>query len=349
MAKRKKKEVNVLKDKIMVSVIMPTYNTPEEYLKKSIESILNQSYKNIEFIIISDGSIQDEKIIKQYNDARIKIIKHRKNEGIAKSLNEAIDMSKGKYIARMDSDDISLRNRIKKQVKYMEKYKNIMVCGMEAKCIGKSNRIKCIYNKKPEEIQIQLLYMNCLIHPSIMMRKSFLDENKIRYNEEYTCSQDFELWARIVEKNNFAIIPKIGLLLRIHNSQISQRKGKIQKELREKIIDSNLRKINIDNNDDNKKLLLSLSGNNDINMSNYESIIKLAANIIDKQEDNTKKTYKKIFYNRIFQIIVSNKELRKNIFNILKEEKKLRSFNNFMYLIYKISKLLEEKIIGLFL
>ena len=190
MEKRKRKEVNVLKNDILVSVIMPTYNTPEEYLKKSIESILNQSYSNIEFIIICDGCIEDEKIIENYKDNRIKIIRHTKNEGIAKSLNKAIDIAKGKYIARMDSDDISLKNRIKMQVQYMEKNKNIMVCGMDAKCIGETKRIKSTYNIRPQEVEIQLLYMNCMIHPTVMLRKSFLDENNIRYNEDFQCSQD---------------------------------------------------------------------------------------------------------------------------------------------------------------
>ena len=243
MEKRKRKEVKVLKDNIIVSVIMPTYNTPEEYLKKAIESILNQSYSNLEFIIICDGSVNDEKIIEKYKDSRIKIIKHAKNEGIAKSLNEAMNIAKGKYIARMDSDDISLKNRIKQQVKYMEENNDIVVCGMNARCIGKSNKIKSTYNRKSEEIGVQLLYMNCVIHPTVMLRKSFLDKNKIKYNEKFTCSQDYELWTRIITNNNFAIISKVGLLHRVHSKQISQKKGNIQKRLREEIINENAKKL----------------------------------------------------------------------------------------------------------
>ena len=340
--------MNVLKNDILVSVIMPTYNTPEEYLKKSIESILNQSYSNIEFIIICDGCIEDEKIIENYKDNRIKIIRHTKNEGIAKSLNEAINMAKGKYIARMDSDDISLKNRIKMQVQYMEKNKNIMVCGMDAKCIGETKRIKSTYNIKPQEIEIQLLYMNCMIHPTVMLRKSFLDENNIRYNEDFQCSQDFELWARIVDDHNFAIIPKIGLLHRAHKNQISQKKTEIQKKLREEIINRNVKKMQVKDSKKTRETLLNLSGSKNINMSNYKKVISLIDDIIVEQKVDSRDLYRKIFYNRIFQIIISTEELRKNILYILKERKKLINFNNFKYLIYKILKIMQEKILNIF-
>ncbi len=348
MEKRKKKEVNILKNNVTVSVIMPTYNTPEEYLQKAIESILNQTYSNLEFIIICDGSCNDAKIIEKYKDKRIKIIKHIQNEGIAKSLNEAINMARGKYIARMDSDDISLKDRIKQQVEFMEKNPNIILCGMDAKCIGNSNRIKSTYNIKPQEIEIQLLYINCIIHPTVILRKSFLDENNIRYNENFQCSQDFELWSRIVDDSNFAIIPKIGLLYRVHNKQISKEKSDIQKKLREEIINRNIKKISAKNIKETKKLLLSLSGNVKMNMSNYKEVINLTEIIINEQKENLKNCYKKVFYNRIFQIIISTKELRNHLIEILKENRKLINLNNSKYLIYKTFKIIEGRILSLF-
>ena len=92
----------------LVSVIMSTYNTDSEMLKESINSILNQTYKNIELIIVNDGSNKDDlKVIKSFNDNRIRVVNNKVNEGLAISLNKAIDISNGIYIARMDSDDIS--------------------------------------------------------------------------------------------------------------------------------------------------------------------------------------------------------------------------------------------------
>ena len=101
----------------LVSVVMPNYNTEEEYLRSAIESILNQTYSNFEFIIIDDGSTNDSvSIIESYDDERIVLIKNTENQGVTRSLNIALDHCKGDYIARMDSDDVSFPNRFEKQV-----------------------------------------------------------------------------------------------------------------------------------------------------------------------------------------------------------------------------------------
>ncbi len=110
-----------------ISVVMPVYNTKEEWLREAIESILNQSYKDFEFIIIDDGSDKSiEPIVNSYNDARIVLIR-QENLGIAKSLNYGFKISKGEYIARMDSDDISLPERFEKQVNFLDKNPQISV------------------------------------------------------------------------------------------------------------------------------------------------------------------------------------------------------------------------------
>ena len=119
-----------MKNNSLVSVIMSTLNTKEEYLIPAIESILNQTYKNLELIIVIDGGNDDILIKKAFDDNRIKFIKHDTPMGLPYSLNEAIDMCKGDYIARMDSDDISLKNRISEQVNYMNKHREIDICSV---------------------------------------------------------------------------------------------------------------------------------------------------------------------------------------------------------------------------
>ena len=105
-----------------VSIIMSTYQTEETQLKQAIESILGQTYSNLELIIVCDGICKDIDIIKQYKDNRIHLIENEVNRGLPYSLNRAIEHSEGKYIARMDSDDISVKNRIAKQVEFMAKH-----------------------------------------------------------------------------------------------------------------------------------------------------------------------------------------------------------------------------------
>ena len=120
---------NQLKNKKpLVSVIMAEYNTNEKLLKESIESILNQTYKNFEFIIVDDcGTNNVKKITEEYNDKRIKVLKNKKNSGLVFSLNKAINMCEGKYIARMDTDDYSYPKRLEKQVTFIEKNKEFII------------------------------------------------------------------------------------------------------------------------------------------------------------------------------------------------------------------------------
>ena len=108
-----------------VSILMPMYNS-EKYIKESINSILNQEYKNFELIIVDDGSIDSSiEIVKEYNDSRIKLYENIENKGLPYTRNKLLSLATGEYIALFDSDDIALKNRIKAQVEFLEKNKNI--------------------------------------------------------------------------------------------------------------------------------------------------------------------------------------------------------------------------------
>ena len=124
----------------MISVILPVIS--KKYLKESVDSILNQTYKNFELIVIlekSNEQIEIENILNKYNDKRIIIIKNNKKLGLAKSLNIGVDKSKGKYIARMDSDDVSLENRLEIEYNYMEKHNDVDILSTNAEYFGNVN------------------------------------------------------------------------------------------------------------------------------------------------------------------------------------------------------------------
>lgn len=246
----------------LVSIIMSTYNTDKEYLELSIESILNQTYTNLEFIIVNDGSEEDLKIISQYKDKRIKIINHKEKKGLPKSLNEAIEISNGEYIARMDSDDIALKNRLKEQVKYLEKNKDIDICSTFYKMFGKENRYVINSYIKPEEIKCELLFRTPLIHPGVMIRREFLERNNLKYDEEYIYTQDFELWTRCSDVGNIAIIPKLELNYRIHDNQIGISKKVKQTELANKVLMKNLKKLKLEEKDLKYLQVLNRNGKN---------------------------------------------------------------------------------------
>ena len=323
-----------------VSVIMATYNTPKEYLCKAIDSILNQTYNNIEFIIVCDGSIKDYNVIKEYNDDRIKCIFHEENKGLPASLNEAIGFATGEYIIRMDSDDISLKNRISEQVKFLEKYDEIDVCGMYAKVFGKKDYIMTLFMNKPKYIGIQLLYRTCLVHPTVAFRASIFKDKNIRYNEEYICAQDFEMWSKIYNNNNIAIIPKVGIMYRMHDKQASIEKQKIQKEFYKKTIKRNVEKFEDFEKDILGKLFLILGEKEEINRNNYEEVSNYIDILIRNNKRFNERCLRKVIYNRYFQLLLKNNIFKSNLKNIILNRKirnkilKIYNLENILHVCY---------------
>lgn len=215
-----------------ISVIMSVYNC-EKYLKYAVDSILNQTYKDFEFIIINDGSTdKSREILESYKDDRIKLF-NNKNKGLTKSLNEAIGYSKGEYIARIDADDIALPERFEKQVKFLDSNPEIVMCGTWADFINEDGEILREFRRPvtDRDIKREIVFHNPFIHPSVMMRKSVFDKIGL-YDESFRHAQDYELWTRIVTKFKTANIPEKLLRYRL---------------LKEGITQSNNLKIRIDN------------------------------------------------------------------------------------------------------
>ena len=206
----------------LVSIIISTYNE-EKYILKSINSILNQSYKNIEIIIVDDASTDKTvKLIQNINSDKIKLYVNNTNKKLAHNLNFAISKSNGKYVARMDADDISRKDRIKNQVDYLEKHKDIDIVSSFAKTFGDSK----ITKKSPcshEGIKATLLFTNPICHPTVMFRRSSID---FTYDERCAAGQDYELWTRIVDNKRFNVINKVLLNYRVIKRQRNSEIGR---------------------------------------------------------------------------------------------------------------------------
>ena len=207
-----------------ISVVMSVFSEKTEWLQSAIKSILTQSFNDFEFIIVNDNP-QDNRIhdlLEKFasKDARIKIVHNVSNLGLTKSLNIALELAKGNYIARMDADDISLPNRFEVQYNYLEKHKDISILGARIEFIGSRKGIWKI-PITPDDIHVHLLFKSCVAHPSVMMRKCDLDRFNIKYDEEFTKAQDFELWARTSKFLRIANLKKVLLKYRVHDNQIS--------------------------------------------------------------------------------------------------------------------------------
>ena len=184
-----------------LSVVMSVYNG-EKYLNEAIDSILSQTYENFEFIIIEDCSTDKSlKILKEFKekDNRIKIIQKEKNEGpkgFIKNLNLGLNMAQGKYVARMDADDISLPERFQKQVIFLENNPEISMVGAQIDFINEKNEIigEKIGALEHEEIVNKITSQIQLFHPVIMFRK---DQN-IQYREKFIYCEDYDLYLNLI-------------------------------------------------------------------------------------------------------------------------------------------------------
>lgn len=196
-----------------VTVILPVYNG-EKYLTEAIESILNQSYKNFELIIINDGSHDKSLLIaEKFKDKRIRIYNQKHNQGLAKTLNFGINLAKGKYIARQDQDDFSYPERLKKEVDYLNKNPKCGLIGTWAEIWKGKNKDTNRFLKHPatnDLLQLFLLFNNPFVHSSVIIRKKALNEIGLySTDKEREPPEDYELWSRIAQKYDLANIPEI--------------------------------------------------------------------------------------------------------------------------------------------
>ena len=210
--------------KTRVTVLMPVYNG-ERFLREAIDSILNQSYQDFEFLIIDNASTdQSRNIVLSYNDKRIQFIQNSENLGLEKSLNKGIRQAKGEYIVRMDCDDISLPQRLQKQIDFMDTNPRVAVCGSWVETFGDDNNIwKFPLNN--EEICCGLLFYSALAHPSVVLRKDLFVDNKFFYDElqRFEWAEDYELWVRISQKHELANIGEVLLLHCLHECNVGVR------------------------------------------------------------------------------------------------------------------------------
>lgn len=211
----------------IISVILPVYNG-EKYLRLALESVLRQTLADFELIIINDGSTdKSEEIILSYPDPRITYIKNPKNMGLIFTLNKGLYLSKGQYIARMDTDDISELNRFESQVKIMDNCPEVSVCGTWARAIDENGNFLFVM-KSPSGWLLKYNYWkpSPLIHPSVMIRKSHL--KNFRFGTVPVVAEDYDLWLKLSQEYHLYNVQKCLLSYRFHSSSISHTKRQLQ-------------------------------------------------------------------------------------------------------------------------
>lgn len=203
-----------------ISVVMPVYNG-QKYLNEAINSILNQTFRNFEFIIINDGSTdQSLEIIERYQkiDNRIILIS-RENRGLSASLNDGIEKAQGQYIARMDADDISIHTRLQEQFDFLLENSHIDILGSWIEVFGSKSHVGR-YLLGDDQIKSFLLFNSALAHPSVMLKRKIFD--RCQYREEFDGAEDYGLWVELANEHRFANIPRVLLRYRNHPKQTTE-------------------------------------------------------------------------------------------------------------------------------
>jgi len=184
-----------------ISVLLPAFNA-EKYIELAIQSILNQTYSNFELIILNDGSSdRTEEIIKSFKDTRVIYIKNEQNIGLVNTLNKGLSLAKGKYIARMDADDISYIYRFSKQHSFLENNPSYIICSSSRKDFNDSNNRDHISYMPVSDsaIRISSIFSPPFTHPAVMFRKDVILKNNLFYDENFKYSEDYEFWIRLLE------------------------------------------------------------------------------------------------------------------------------------------------------
>lgn len=234
-------------DTPIFSVLMPVFNS-EQFVADAIKSILKQSFKDFEFLILDDASTDKSfEIIKDFEnkDPRIKVFQNEKNLGVVESRNKLINLSKGRYIAWIDSDDIALENRFEKQIKFLEEHSEIGMVGAYPVIIDENGRKtgKWWFETDPQKLKIELFFHSPFLSSSVVIRKSALPQNF--YDSKFPVAEDFDLYSKISEHSEITNIPEILVEYRINSKGLSKSNTEKMEQLSVHVIKEHAERLGI--------------------------------------------------------------------------------------------------------
>lgn len=206
-----------------VTVLMPVHNG-EAFVADAVESVLGQTFRDFEFLVIDDGSTdRGVEIIEGYRDPRVRVIRNQRRIELIRTLNRGLELARTKYVARMDADDISLPQRLERQVAFLEANPEVGVCGTRVTTIGDREGETWSYPESAEEIRCRLLFGASIAHPSVCMRRAAFCHHDLRFDDAYPHAEDYRLWRAASQKFPLANIGEVLLLHRIHDGSVSRR------------------------------------------------------------------------------------------------------------------------------
>lgn len=242
----------------LVSVVLPVKNG-QDYLKGTIQSLQSQTFQDFEIILIDDQSTdRSVQIAVETETKKLKVLTTNHEGGLVNALNLGIQNSSGKFIARLDSDDLAVPTRFEKQVKLLHNEPKVIVCGSWAQTFGKSNRL-LKYPQSSDAIRAQMLFSNPFAHPSVMMRRSAFAN--ISYNKNYPVAEDYQLWTELSKIGELVNIPEKLIKYRVHSGQVSERKAEIRRASVSRIYENLFNESGLDFSPDELALHFEIANN----------------------------------------------------------------------------------------
>ncbi len=229
-----------------VTVLMPVYNG-EGFLLEAVESILAQTFEGFELLVIDDGSVDGSAdIVASCPDPRVRLVSNGENLGLIATLNRGIELARGEYIVRMDCDDVSLPERLQRQVEFMEAHPEVGVCGVWYLEFGDRVRRTTRCAPDHDSIRCGTLFNPVVGHPTVILRRDLLLEHGLRYDAEFRHAEDYRLWAEALRYCRFANIPEVLLHYRLHPGQVTSVHAQQQMESAGRVRRALLQELGLD-------------------------------------------------------------------------------------------------------
>jgi len=210
-----------------VSVVMSVYNGAR-FLSQAVDSILSQTFGDLGFIIVDDGSTdKTPAILDGYTDPRIVHLRNERNIGLTRSLNKALALARGRYIARQDADDFSVPERLAKQVNYLDAHAKVGLLGSAVSCVTEDLHSSETWRPMTENAELQkaLIADNRFFHGAVMFRRICVEDTGGWYREDLPYAQDYDLWLRMAEAWDIANLPEVLYCYRKHRDMVSASHG----------------------------------------------------------------------------------------------------------------------------
>ncbi|MGM9837770.1 MAG: glycosyltransferase family 2 protein [Paludibacteraceae bacterium] len=205
-----------------ISILLPAYNAAR-YLREAVESMLMQTYRDFELLLLNDGSTDStEQIALELanSDERIRYIRNPHNVGLANTLNRGLSLAQGEFIARMDADDISLPTRLETQVRYLDAHPDVMLCSCAIQQFGASDKLM-VGREEFEQVKVDMLFASAIGHASSVWRRAFFENNNLFFNQDEFPAEDYGLWTRAVFYGKLVNIPDVLYRYRIYPEQVT--------------------------------------------------------------------------------------------------------------------------------